>query len=152
MRKYFEDYVIGEKIITPGRTVTEADVSILMGIARYNEPLMIDEEYARTTRFGTRIIPGRIVLAIAGGLLTLAHVFDDETTICGLGIKDVKFLNPLKAGDTIRLEVEFVRKEETSKPNMGILTHREVCKNQRGEVVFEAEESHLVLKRPKEPK
>lgn len=148
MTRYFEDYKIGEKIVTPGRTVTEADVSILMGICRYSEPLMIDEEYAKTTRFGGTIVPGRVVLALAGGLIVLGRVFDDDTTICGAGIRNVNFVNPLRVGDTIRSEVEFIEKKETSKADRGLVTHREICKNQRGETILEVEETHLVRRRP----
>ena len=148
MKRYYEDYKIGKKIITPGRTVTEADVSILMGICRYSEPLMIDEEYAKTTKFGKRIVPGRVTLAIAGGLVVLGKIFDDDTTICGVGIRNVKFVSPLLVGDTIRLEVEFIEKRETSKEGVGLVTHREICKNQRGETVLEVEETHMVRLRP----
>lgn len=148
MARYFEDYKVGKKIVTPGRTVTEADISILMGIGRYSEPLMIDEEYAKTTIFGGRIVPGRVALALAGGLIVLGRVFDDDTTICGTGIRNVNFVNPLRAGDTIRLEVEFIDKKETSKADRGLVTHKEVCKNQRGETILEVEETHLVRRRP----
>jgi len=146
--KYFEDYIVGEKILTPGRTVTEADGSILMGIARYSEPVMIDEEFAKNTIFGGTILPGRIGIALAGGLLVLGRVFDDDTTICGLGISKVDFVGPLRAGDTIRAEVEFTAKRESSKKDRGLVTHRETCRNQRGEVVLVIEETHLVKRRP----
>jgi acyl dehydratase len=148
--RYFEDYEIGKKIVTPGRTITEADASLMMGICRYSEPVMIDEEFAKKTIFGGTILPGRAVIALAGGLLVLAQVFDDDTTICGLGISKVDFTGAVRVGDTIRSEVEFIGKRETSKLDRGTLTHRETCRNQRGETVLIIEETHLVKRRPAE--
>jgi len=148
MTKYFEDYRVGDKIVSPRRTVTEADVTILLGICRYSEPIMIDEEYAKTTRFGGRIVQGRVALALAGGLLVLGRVFDDETTICAVETKNVRYVNPLRIGDTIGVEVEFIDKKETSKADVGLVAHKEVCKNQKGETILEVEETHLVQRRP----
>jgi 3-hydroxybutyryl-CoA dehydratase len=148
MAKYFEDYRVGDRLVSPGRTVTEADVSILLGICRYSEPIMIDEEYAKTTRFGGRIVQGRVALALAGGLIVLGRVFDDETTICAVETKNVRYVKPLRIGDTIRMEVEFIDKKETSKADEGLVTHKEICKNQKSETILEVEETHLVRRRP----
>ena len=48
---------------------TEADVSILMGIARYSKPVTIDEEDGKTTRLGGTIVQGRMALALVSGLI-----------------------------------------------------------------------------------
>lgn len=148
MARYFENYAVGDKIITPGRTVTEADISIILGISRYVEPFMIDEEYAKTTIFKTRIAPGRLILLMMGGLVGPSGVFDLETVIALVGINNIKFKNPLRAGDTIKVEVEITDKKETSRPERGVIIHKETCINQREEVLVEMEGTHLVKRKP----
>ncbi len=66
MAKFYEDYIVGEKRTTLGRTVTESDISMMLGITRYLEPLMIDEEFAKKAHFGARIAPGRMILLFMG--------------------------------------------------------------------------------------
>lgn len=149
MGKYYEDYKIGEKTLSAGRTVTEGDLSVLLGICRFIDPFMIDEEAAKKTVFGGRIAPGRLIIAFMGGQVGLTGIFDLETTIANMGFDSIRFKNPLRAGDTIRTEVEIIRMRETSKPDRGLVTHREVCRNQKGEILVESENTHLVMRRPK---
>lgn len=147
MTRYFEDYSIGGKFISPGRTVTEADISICTGIARISEPLFMDEEYAKTTNFGTRIAPGRLTVLLMGGLTLLAGLWDLENMIALVGLNIVGFHNPVKAGDTIKVECEIIDKKETSKAERGLITHRETCRNQRGQVIAIIETTHLVKRK-----
>ncbi len=148
MSKYFEDFMVGEKHTTIARTITEGEIHIMLGIGRYIDPFMIDEEYAKTTIYQGRIAPGRLSLFLAGGLLGLSNMFDLETIIANVGFNNIKFRNPLRAGDTIKVEAEVVEVRETSKPDRGIVLSRQICKNQRGEVVVEAEGVHLIKRRP----
>jgi len=150
MAKYFEDYKVGDKMVTPGRTVTEADLSIAMGIGRYVDPFMVDEEYAKTTIFKGRVAPGRFIIFMLGGLVALSGMFDLETAIANMGLNNVRFKAPLRAGDTIRVEMEVTEKKETSKASQGLVMHRETCKNQRNEVVAELEVVHLIKRKSAE--
>ncbi len=148
MAKYFEDYSVGYKLVTQGRTVTEADISIAMGIGRYIDPFMIDEEYAKTTVFKGRVAPGRFIIFMLGGLVALSGMFDMETAIANMGFNNVRFKVPLRAGDTIKVEMEITEKKETSKADRGLVIHTETCINQRGEAVAEMEVVHLVKRKP----
>ena len=74
---------------------------------------------------------------------------DLETLIAFLGVNRIAFRAPLRAGDTIRVELEISGKNETSKPDRGVIVHRETCWNQRNELVAESEGSHLVMRRPR---
>lgn len=146
MGKYFEEFNMGDKFVTPGKTITEGAITMMVGLAGFVIPLFNDEEYAKTTIFGGRIAPGRLTLFVMGGLVEQTGLFED-TVIALVGINNVRVRNPLRAGDTIRVEMEITGKKETSRPDRGIIVHKELCQNQRGEIVAEAEVSHLMKRR-----
>ena len=144
MGKRFEDMNLGDKFLTPGRTITDAAISTIMGYAGYCAPFMIDEEYAKGTIFGGRIAPGRLTLLMMGGLVEMSGLLDMEGTIALVGMNNIRIRSPLRAGDTIRVEIEVIQKRVTSNPEQGIIVHKEVCKNQREQIVAEAEVSHMM--------
>ena len=45
---YFEDYFIGEKLVSPGRTITETDIVQFAAFTGDWHPLHVDVEYAHT--------------------------------------------------------------------------------------------------------
>ena len=53
----------------------------------------------------------------------------------------------MRAGDTTRVEMEIIDKKETSSPGQGIIRHKSSCANQRGEILVEAESTHLVKRK-----
>ncbi|MCJ7657852.1 MAG: hypothetical protein MUO67_01745, partial [Anaerolineales bacterium] len=65
---FFEEFEVGLKIITPGRTVTEADIVNFAGLSGDFYQLHTDAEYGKTTPFGQRIAHGVLVMSIATGL------------------------------------------------------------------------------------
>src|SRR6202521_4253354 len=65
---YYEDFAVGSKQTTFGRTVTDADIVIFAGMTGANNPLFLDEEYAKKSAFGRRIAPGLLTLSLATGL------------------------------------------------------------------------------------
>jgi acyl dehydratase len=145
--RYWEDYKVGDKLTTPGRTVTDGMINIMAGLAGFKLPLFWDEEEAKKSIFGTRIAPGRITVLLMGGLEEQSQLWDDETMIALLGIDKVRITNPLKAGDTLRVEVEIIEKRETKNPERGIIIHRSICENQRDETVAQTEATHLLKRR-----
>ena len=147
MSKYFEDFRVGEVFRTPGKTMTEGAIAMMVGLGGFTIPLFNDEEYARQTPFGSRIAPGRLTLFVMGGLEEQIGIYDD-TVIALLGLDKVRFKAPLKAGDTIHVEFEVIDLKETSKPDRGIMVHKSKCLNQRGEVLIECEATHLMRRRP----
>lgn len=146
MSKYFEDFRVGEVFRTPGKTMTEGAIAMMVGLGGFTIPLFNDEEYARQTPFGSRIAPGRLTLFVMGGLEEQIGIYD-ETVIALLGLDKVRFKAPLKAGDTIHVEFEVIDLKETSKPDRGIMVHKSKCLNQRGEVLIECEATHLMRRR-----
>ncbi|MFL2541201.1 MAG: MaoC family dehydratase [Candidatus Latescibacterota bacterium] len=54
MSKYWEEFELGKRYQTYGRTVTEGDLSFFCSFVGYHVPLFIDEEYAKRTQYGGR--------------------------------------------------------------------------------------------------
>ena len=87
-----------------------------------------------------------MTLMLMGALCEQAGVWE-HTVIALLGINNVKITAPLKAGDTITVEMEIIEKRETKKGDRGLIIHRETCTNQRGESIAECEVTHLVKRK-----
>ena len=75
---FFEDFSKGEKFETKGRTVTETDISLSVTISGHSQPIFIDEEFAKTTSFGTRIAPGELTIGLLAGLLTRLGILENQ--------------------------------------------------------------------------
>jgi acyl dehydratase len=140
---YFEDNAVGNRMVTRGRTVTEADVVGFAGLSGDWHPLHTDAEYAGQAQFGERIAHGMLVLAIATGLAPL----DAETVMAFYGIDKLRFIRPTRLGDTIHVVTEVidatVRDEEG-----GVVANSVSIVNQRDELVVSAVFRMLVRRRP----
>ncbi len=144
---YWEEWEIGAEFVSPGRTVTEADIVAFAGLSGDYNPLHIDEEYCKGTQFGGRIAHGPLVYAIAAGLLFQLHLYDD-TLIAFLGFDSLKFTKPVRPGDTVHARIKVLEKRETSNPGRGIMKRQLEVLNQRGEVVQEALQAFLLKRKP----
>ncbi|MEX2631244.1 MAG: MaoC/PaaZ C-terminal domain-containing protein [Tistlia sp.] len=146
---WFEDFVENEERLTPGRTVTEADIAGFAGLTGDYSQVHTDEEFCKKTEFGTRIAHGLFGLSVAQGLMWRTN-YTQGTGVASLGWDKWSFKGPIKIGDTLRVRWKLTEKRESgSKPGMGII--REWCQlvNQRGEVVQEGEHITLIRRRPK---
>jgi acyl dehydratase len=119
--KFFDDFVVGEEYVTPGRTLTETDVVMFAAMSGdYNE-LHTSEAFGKTTQFGRRIGHGLLGLAVAHGLFFRLGLVEG-TAIAFLGIDSWKFEAPFFLGDTIRVKVQVAEKTASrSKPDRGVI-------------------------------
>lgn len=142
--RHFEDFEIGARYPTFGRTITEGDHSLFCALVGYHVPLFIDEEAAKKTAFGGRICPSHLIMSFSTGQTeSLFH-----GTIMGLlALDNGRFLAPVRPGDTIRTEVEVLEKKATSKPDRGIVRLRDHVLNQRDEEVFYMDKTALFKRR-----
>jgi acyl dehydratase len=143
---YWEEWEVGQEWESPARTIGEAEISAFAGLSGDYNPLHVNEEYCKTTVFGTRIAHGPLVYAIAAGLLFQLHLYDD-TLIAFLGFNSLKFTGPVRAGDTISAKIRVTECRETSKPGAGVVIRELRVFNQHDECVQEAEQAFLVKRR-----
>jgi acyl dehydratase len=134
----YNDLEIGEHIVTPGKTITHAAITIMTGLGGYTHPMFNDEEYCRVnTPFKSIVAPGEMILFFMGGLAETSGIFDD-TVIALVGLDNIRFISPTHPQDTIRLEMEVKAKRETSGGNKGLVTFSWTCKNQHNQATVEA--------------
>lgn len=146
--KYFEDFQVGDELVTPARTITSTDIVNFACLSGDFNEVHTNHEYCKTTPFGEPIAHGPLVYAIMGGLQYASGV-NDGTLIALLGIDKWRLLNPVKHGDTIRLHSTVVAVKETSKPDRGVVTFERRCIKQDGTVAQEMTTSLMYKRRPK---
>jgi len=146
--RYYEDCEIGDVYEHDvRRTVTETDNVWFSAITHNPQPLNIDEEFARTTIHGTRIVNSMFTLALVVGLGVEDTTFG--TTLGNLGFEEVVFPAPVRHGDTIHAENEIVAKRESkSRPGTGIVTYEHRGFNQSDELACRCRRNALILMRP----
>ena len=145
--KYFEDLEVGQRFQHPrGRTITEMDNVLFSALTMNTQPLHVDEEFAKDTAFGQRIVNGLFTLGLVVGLSV--PDLTEGTIVANLGYDKIVHPQPVFHGDTIRAETEVLDKRESaSKPDRGVVRLRQVGRKQTGEVVVELERTVLFLKR-----
>ena len=132
---HLEDFKVGEKIVSPGRTITEADIVIFAGISGDWTELHTNAEYMKNSPFGQRIAHGMLTLSVASGL-ALRTMQKPPEVLAFLGMDNVRFTAPVFIGDTIRVESEVIEaRPSKSRSGAGILKFKNTVKNQRDEVV-----------------
>jgi 3-hydroxybutyryl-CoA dehydratase len=113
------------------KTVTEADVVGFAAISLDDNPVHLDEEYARTTRFGGRIAHGMLAASLVSAVL--------GTRLPGPGTiylgQTLSFKGAVRIGDAITATVTVTKVRE-DKP---IATLETVVTNQQGDVVLSGE-------------
>jgi 3-hydroxybutyryl-CoA dehydratase len=144
--RYFEDFKVGEVLVTGRRTVEGGDVSRFAGLTGDFNPLHTDETFAKETPFGARVAHGILTLAVSNGQQNLSGWFEG-TALALLGLDRLRFTAPVKFGDTIHTEMTVKQARESSRTDRGVVTFDVVVRNQRDEVVCTYEESVLMRRR-----
>jgi acyl dehydratase len=143
-RRYFEEIEVGEEYLSPGRTVTEADIVSFAGLSGDYNVLHTDAEFMKDSIYGERIAHGLLGLSISSGLLSRG--MRPYAIVAFLGLR-WKFKGPIRIGDTIKVKARVLARRETSKPGQGIVTVERQVINQKGEVVQEGETDLMVARR-----
>jgi acyl dehydratase len=144
--RYFEEFTAGERFVTQGRTITETDIVAFATLTGDCDPLHVDAEFAKKTRFGERIAHGLLGASYAVGLITALHL--TERTVIAIVGMTWEFKAPIKIGDTIHVDQVVKSVRETKKADRGIVVFDVKLVNQRGEVVQNGERALLVSRKP----
>jgi acyl dehydratase len=145
---YFEEFESGQKVVTMGRTVTEADVVAFAGLSGDFNQIHTDAAYAKGTPFGQRIAHGLCVLSIASGLAVQTGIMEG-TVLAFREINEWKFSNPVFFGDTIHVVMEVLDVKPLPRLGAGRVTLSLEVVNQDGSSLQTGKWSVLMLARPK---
>lgn len=125
--KTIEEINVGDKA-SLARTISESDVYLYAGITGDMNPAHINEEESKKGIFNGRIAHGMLSAGLISAVL--------GTVLPGPGSiylgQELKFIAPVRMGDTITAEVEVV--EVIKKKIVKLKTN---CINNKGEVVIE---------------
>ncbi len=126
----YEEIEIGRKA-SHSKTVTEADVILFAGISGDFNPLHMNEEFARTSRFKKRVVHGAF-----GGALISALI---GTKLFGPGVvyvsQELNFKKPVFIGDTLTARGEILEKFEKKNGELKFVSVKTDIVNQQGDVV-----------------
>ena len=135
-RRGYEEIEVGE---TAARTwkINGEDIAVFAKLIGDPNPAHLDEEYAKNTRFGTRIAHGMHTAALFSTLIA--------TRLPGInGVyvsQDFKFIRPVKVGDTITAQARVLEKQAEKRR----IVLQTTAVNQRGEVVLDGKGVIAVL-------
>lgn len=130
------DIKIGDRFTTE-RHVTDELIRKFADVSGDYNPIHLDEEFARNTRFGKRIAHGMLSGAFISAVL--GYEFK-ERKIVYLS-QTMRFTAPVFIGDTVTAAatVKSIREEK------GIVTLETVCTNQDGQTLVTGEAMVMIL-------
>jgi len=135
---FFEDLHVGQTA-TLSKTITDADILMYSAVSLDTNPIHVDEEAGRNSRFGCRVAHGMLSAGLISALL--------GTKLPGPGTiymrQSLNFKAPVKVGHTVKAIVEIT---DLNLPRKSV-TLRTRC-FVKEDVVIDGEACVLVPSRP----
>ena len=133
--RYFEDFTLGETWESPPTPVS-ADEIVAFGQAFDPQPMHTDAARAAASPFKGLVASGWHVAALTMREFVRAGGYG-RTPMVGLGIDELRWRAPLRAGDTVSVQREVIElRRSESNPDHGIVRTRITVRNQEGAVVM----------------
>lgn len=99
--KRFEQFTVGDSA-TFSKTITEADILLFAAVSGDTYGLHLDEEYAKTTRFGQRVAHGMLTASLLSTVNALLLQRPGGLYVS----QNIRFLRPVFIGDTLTARAE----------------------------------------------
>jgi itaconyl-CoA hydratase len=146
MTKYFEDFQVGDRYRhARGTTVGEVENQLLTKLVLNTAQAHFNEDFAKRTPFGGRIVFGLVTGSVVIGLATQDTA---ENAIAELTLDKMRFTAPVHHGDTLYAYTEVLEKNDSEATSAGIVRFKHWGVNQTNSPVFETERTVLIKKRP----
>jgi len=130
---YFDEVELGQKFVSRGRTITEADLVQFAALTGDYNPMHTDARYMQTHPMGQRVAHGMLTLSYAVGQIYQLG-FMERTVVAFRGLA-MKFSLPVFIGDTLHVEVVITEKKEMRRLGNGQITAEIKIINQDGKSV-----------------
>jgi acyl dehydratase len=142
----FEDFVEGGTIDLGRKTVTAEEI-VEFATEFDPQPMHLDEAAGKASILGGLSASGWHSCAIFMRLICDAFLLD-STSQGAPGVDRIKWKRPVLAGDQLTGQTTVLAKRVSkSRPAIGLVTMRSELINQRGESVFELENTVMFLRR-----
>ncbi len=144
MGRYFEEFVIGETIVTEARTVTEDDILTFADLTGDNNRIHTDAEFSKAGPFGRQVAHGLLGLSFMMGLAWRTG-FLDGTVLAFREINEWKFIKPVFIGDVIHAELNVLEAKALPRIGGGSVLLQAELKNQAEDVYMRGKLNVLVV-------
>ena len=128
----FADIAIGDTA-SFSKTITEHDVNAFAGLSGNFNPVHVDEEFARNTRFKGRIAHGLLAAGLISTVIGTALPGANAVYLA----QELVFKSPVMLGDTLTAQVEVVEKIDAKKR----IIFKTSVTNQNGVVVIKGKDT-----------
>jgi 3-hydroxybutyryl-CoA dehydratase len=144
---YFDEFQVGQRILTAGRTVTEADIVTFAGLSGDYNQIHVDADYSAKAPFGQRVAHGLLVTSIASGLAMQTGVMEG-TVLAFREINEWKFIKPVFIGDTVHVVLEVKETKDLRRIGGGSVTIEVSVVNHKDDTVMRGVWTVLIAARP----
>ena len=146
MVEWFDDLVLGMRFKSPEKRITREDIKRFA--SEFDpQPYHIDEAAAERSVFGGLAASGWHTAAIAMRLCTTCRPFGPHP-LFGAGVDELRWLKPVRPGDTIHVEGEVVELVPSKSKPQGVARIKWTAINQNGEAVYTFNPIGIVPRRP----
>lgn len=144
-QRWFEDFVLGERFVLPGRTMTEAVFLAFQGASGDNHPVHYDVEYCKARGMPGMLAHGfQSLIQTAPGAGLFPYMVEDS--LVGFIEQSSRFLKPVFVGDTLYPALQI--DELTPGRATGVVGFASTVHNQNGILVLEGRQRYLIRQRP----
>ena len=147
MIEWFEDLALGMHFKSPEKRLTRDDIKRFA--AEFDpQPYHLDEAAAEQTPLKGLAASGWHTAAIAMRLFVEVRPFGPHP-LFGAGVDELRWLKPVRPGDTLHLEGEVVELVPSRTKPQGIARVKWTAYNQNGEAVYTFNPIAIVPSRPR---
>ena len=144
-RGYFEDFTVGQKMRhARGTTIGEVENQLVTKLVMNTADAHYNEEKARATPFGQRVVFGLVTGSVVIGLATQDTA---EQALAELRLDKLRFRAPVFHGDSLIAYTEVLETRAADQDDAGVVRFKHWGVKQDGTVVFEGEREVLVKRR-----
>jgi acyl dehydratase len=146
MIEWFDDLKLGMRFKTGETTVSREDIKRFA--SEFDpQPFHMDEAAAESTAFKGLAASGWHTAAVAMNLVVQSRPFGPHPLL-GLGVDELRWMKPVRPGDTLHVEGEVVELIPSRTRPQGIVRVKWTAYDQNGEAVYTFNPIGIVPRRP----
>ena len=147
MPRYYEDLEAGDTYALEGLYDVDREEITAFAEQYDPQPFHLDEAAAADSVFGGLVASGWHTAAMCMRLV-VDDFLDPETSMGASGVENLEWIEPVRPGDTLRVEIEVLEtRSSESRPEMGHVRMKLTGYNQDDDAVIEWVSDGMVRRR-----